>query len=47
VTPTALFNGRSTDAQFRQFDVRTQGTLAGALGSVSSWADRTLFGRYE
>jgi N-acyl-D-amino-acid deacylase len=46
-TLAALFNGRSPDAQVRQFNVRAQQTFMGAYDSVSSWPDRDLFQQFE
>jgi imidazoleglycerol phosphate dehydratase HisB len=47
LTLAALLNGRSADSQFRRFNVRAQGMLLGAVGSVSSWPERDLFGEFE
>jgi len=43
----ALFNGRSAGREFQTFNARAQQTLNEALGSVSAWPDRDLFGRFE
>jgi CubicO group peptidase (beta-lactamase class C family) len=43
----ALFNGRSAGREFQTFNGQVQQTLNEALGSVSTWPDRDLFGRFE
>lgn len=42
-TLVGLFNGRSSDQAFQQFNVAAQRALLGAAGDVESWPDRDLF----
>ncbi|WEL22158.1 serine hydrolase domain-containing protein [Halorhabdus sp. BNX81] len=42
-TLVGLFNGRSPDSLFGQFNVAAQRTLLGAAGAVESWPDRDHF----
>ncbi|WP_167880082.1 serine hydrolase domain-containing protein [Halorhabdus rudnickae] len=43
LTLLALFNGRSPDQVFGQFNVAAQRTLLRAMGEVDSWPDRDRF----